>query len=469
MLRAATRVPPEAVPNTATGLQLNVNGARITFIAVNVIRPLFQRFLNSDGDSKKSPHTQSAEFHRPPSNLKVTGLSLRSPKLITGQDDNTRYGRQLLQSRVVEKDSFFAQVYETDCRKLIIIGVVPSFLVMDSRLRFISVASINLIRYFFSALLIAFSFNELEQVDNALHSRKRTAIFATVGLMYVSTGLVEIFGIISTVMRRLRLIRIYVHLAFGSALTVTVTGVLVAFAYFEFAEDVVSQCVSIANKGKIVVKLLYRNADTLVNPAFSPEDAQRQCFNAWSSESSSQILYVFTFYFLPSATTSLLVYAYYRQCTDPYHPATMCSQMAAESGGHPYTRVPAPNGYVSPYFSPLYLNMVISQQHSSGANSGNVRAATDSRSSLGSSNRRRSATNTTSGRRSARKARVNWFSKPRNYSKVSLNSSTLSASGLSPGPPSFNGGHLGYAYEMPYGQPLNSTKSEGKYACIVLQ
>ncbi|KAJ3999035.1 hypothetical protein F5050DRAFT_1805371 [Lentinula boryana] len=366
------------------------------------------------------------------------------------EDDNTRYGRQLLEARVVEKDSFFAQVYETDWRKLMII-----------------VASINLIRYLFSALLIGFSFKELEQIDDALHSRKRTAIFATVGLMYVSAGLVEIFGIVSTMMRRLRLIRIYVHLAFGSALAVTGTGVLVAFAYFEFAEDVVKQCVSIANTGKIVVKLLYqRNTDKLSNPSFSSEEAQRQCFNAWSSESSSQILYVFTFYFLPSAFTCLLVYTYYRQCTDPYHPATMCSQMAAESGRHPYVRVPAADGYVSPYFSPLYLNVVVPQQRSTGANSGNGRAVADSRSSAGYTNRRRSAvaTNSTSGRRSARKARVNWFSKPRNYSKVSLNSSTLSASGLTPGPPSFNGGHLGYAYEMPYGQALNSAISEGKYA-----
>lgn len=66
-------------------------------------------------------------------------------------------------------------------------------------------------------------------------------------------------------------------MAFASALVVTATGVLVAFAYFEFAvrpllllilsfrtlgpsflqEDVVKQCVSIANHGKIVVKLLY--------------------------------------------------------------------------------------------------------------------------------------------------------------------------------------------------------------------
>ncbi|KAJ3982954.1 hypothetical protein F5890DRAFT_1526466 [Lentinula detonsa] len=366
------------------------------------------------------------------------------------EDDNTRYGRQLLEARVVEKDSFFAQVYETDWRKLMII-----------------VASINLIRYLFSALLIGFSFKELEQIDDALHSRKRTAIFATVGLMYVSAGLVEIFGIVSTMMRRLRLIRIYVHLAFGSALAVTGTGVLVAFAYFEFAEDVVKQCVSIANTGKIVVKLLYqRNSDKLSDPSFSSEEAQRQCFNAWSSESSSQILYVFTFYFLPSAFTCLLVYTYYRQCTDPYHPATMCSQMAAGSGRHPYVRVPAADGYVSPYFSPLYLNVVVPQQRSTGANSGNGRAIADSRSSAGYANRRRSAvaTNSTSGRRSARRARVNWFSKPRNYSKVSLNSSTLSASGLTPGPPSFNGGHLGYAYEMPYGQALNSAISEAKYA-----
>ncbi|KAJ3783494.1 hypothetical protein GGU10DRAFT_360627 [Lentinula aff. detonsa] len=366
------------------------------------------------------------------------------------EDDNTRYGRQLLEARVVEKDSFFAQVYETDWRKLMII-----------------VASINLIRYLFSALLIGFSFKELEQIDDALHSRKRTAIFATVGLMYVSAGLVEIFGIVSTMMRRLRLIRIYVHLAFGSALAVTGTGVLVAFAYFEFAEDVVKQCVSIANTGKIVVKLLYqRNTDKLSDPSFSSEEAQRQCFNAWSSESSSQILYVFTFYFLPSAFTCLLVYTYYRQCTDPYHPATMCSQMAAGSGRHPYVRVPAADGYVSPYFSPLYLNVVVPQQRSTGANSGNGRAIADSRSSAGYTNRRRSAvaTNSTSGRRSARRARVNWFSKPRNYSKVSLNSSTLSASGLTPGPPSFNGGHLGYAYELPYGQALNSAISEVKYA-----
>ncbi|KAJ3800972.1 hypothetical protein GGU11DRAFT_771096 [Lentinula aff. detonsa] len=366
------------------------------------------------------------------------------------EDDNTRYGRQLLEARVVEKDSFFAQVYETDWRKLMII-----------------VASINLIRYLFSALLIGFSFKELEQIDDALHSRKRTAIFATVGLMYVSAGLVEIFGIVSTMMRRLRLIRIYVHLAFGSALAVTGTGVLVAFAYFEFAEDVVKQCVSIANTGKIVVKLLYqRNTDKLSDPSFSSEEAQRQCFNAWSSESSSQILYVFTFYFLPSAFTCLLVYTYYRQCTDPYHPATMCSQMAAESGRHPYVRVPAADGYVSPYVSPLYLNVVVPQQRSTGANSGNGRAIADSRSSAGYTNRRRSAvaTNSTSGRRSARRARVNWFSKPRNYSKASLNSSTLSASGLTPGPPSFNGGHLGYAYELPYGQALNSAISEVKYA-----
>ncbi|KAJ3826654.1 hypothetical protein F5880DRAFT_1610039 [Lentinula raphanica] len=383
-------------------------------------------------------------------------------------DDNTRFGRQLLQARVVEKDSFFAQVYETDWKKLIIIGgVLSPYKRQAVHLVFITVASINLIRYLFSAFLIAFSFKELEQIDDAYHSRKRTAIFATVGMMYVSTSIVEVFGIVSTMMRRLRLIRIYVHLAFGSALAVTGTGVLVAFAYFEFAEDVVKQCVSIADTGKIVVKLLYqRDTDKLSVPSFGPEEIQRKCFNAWSSEASSQILYVFAFYFLPSAFTCLLVYTYYRQCTDPYHPATMCSQMAANSGRHPYTRVPAADGYVSPYFSPLYLNVVVPHQRSTGAHSGNGRALSDSRSSAGLNTRRRSAlsVNSNSGRRSARRARVNWFSKPRAYSRVSLNSSSLSASGMTPGPPSFNGGHLGLAYEMPYNQVLDSATSEGKHA-----
>jgi len=368
----------------------------------------------------------------------------RIPPPLQLDDDNTRYGRRLSQSRVVEKDSFFSQVYETNWTKLVII-----------------VASINLIRYLFSALLIALSFKELETIDNALHSRKRTAIFAAVGIMYIGTGLIEVFGIVSTVMRRLRLIRIYVHMAFASALIVTATGVLVAFAYFEFAEDVVKQCVSIANTGKIVVKLLYQRAPDK-HPIITAQDAQMRCFNAWSSESSSQILYVFAFYFLPSAFTCLLIYIYYRQCIDPYHPGTLCSQMAG-SGRHPYTRVPPVAGYVSPFFSPLNVNVVVPNQRTTGAYSSNN---PDSRSSAGT-NRRRSAPTTvsTSGRRSARRGRVNWFTKfPRNYSKVSSNSSSLSAATLSPGPPSYNGGHLGYAYELPYGQALASANSEGRYA-----
>jgi len=375
----------------------------------------------------------------------------RIPPPLQLDDDNTRYGRQLLQSRVMEKDSLFSQVYETNWTKLIII-----------------VASINLIRYLFSALLIALSYKELETIDNALHSRKRTAIFAVVGLMYVITGLIEVFGIVSTAMRRLRLIRVYVHMAFASALVVTATGVLVAFAYFEFAEDVVKQCVSIANSGKIVVKLLYQRAS---HPAISAQETQMRCFNAWSSESSSQILYVFAFYFLPSAFTCVLIYIYYRQCTDPCHPGTLCSQMAA-SGRHPYTRVPPVAGYVSPFFSPLNPNVVVPHQRTVGAYSSSHNNGAASRSSAGSNaNRRRSAPTTmSSGRRSARRGRINWFSKfpGRNYSKVS-SSSSMSAATLSPGPPSFNtnGGYLGYgAYEIPYGQALATANSEGlgKYA-----
>jgi len=365
-----------------------------------------------------------------------------APPPLQLEDDNTRYGRNLLHNRAVENSTIFAQMYETDWRSLIII-----------------VACINLIRYLFSALLIAFSFHELENLENASRPSKRTVMFATVGLLYIGTGLIEVCGIVSVALRRLRLIRIYVHMAFASALVVTSTGVLVAFAYFEFAEDVVNQCVSIASTGKIVVKLLYQRTSGKI-PTLSAQDAQTQCYNAWSSESSSQIFYVFAFYFLPSAFTCLLVYAYYRQCTDPYHPASLCLQMVAGSGRHPYTRVPREGEYASPYHSPL-LNAVVSHQHPAGFNS----RRSDSRFSAGYSTRRRSAlsTNSMSGKRSARRARVGWFSRVhQNGSKASLNSSSFSVATVSPGVPSYGditGGHLGYAYEMPY----NTGNSEGKY------
>ncbi|KAF5351465.1 hypothetical protein D9757_012056 [Collybiopsis confluens] len=376
--------------------------------------------------------------------------SRRIPPPLQLEDDNTRYGRHLLQSRIVEKDSFFAQVYETDWRKLIII-----------------VASINLIRYFFAALLVAFSFNDWKQLDDALHSRKRTAMFTAVGLMYAGATLTEVFGIIGIALRRLRIIRIYVHLAFASALIVTGNGILVAFAYFEFAEDVVNQCIAIASSGKIVVKLLYQRnmSESHHRALFTAEDAQMQCYNAWASESSSQILYVFAFYFLPSAFVCFLVYTYYRQCIDPYHPATLCSQMVSESGKN-YTRVP-PAEDPSPYFSPLYLNMIHPQQHISNANANSpIHRSGESRSSAGYRSRR-NLPSASSGYRSARRSRVNWFARTNN-SRTSLNSSALSVATLSPGLPSYGrgagGAHLGFAYEMPYGQGLYSGNSEGKYA-----
>ncbi|KAG7445264.1 uncharacterized protein BT62DRAFT_186612 [Guyanagaster necrorhizus] len=139
----------------------------------------------------------------------------------------------------------------------------------------------------------------------------------TLGVVFFAACLIEIFGIVSSVTRQLTLVRIYVDLAFLSAVLLAAVGVLDAIAYFAFADDIIEECISLSSRGALDVKSLFRGSAWPRQPILYVEDAQRQCVNAWSKHASSEVLSILFFYLLPSTFSYLLAYTYHRRMPAP--------------------------------------------------------------------------------------------------------------------------------------------------------
>jgi len=208
----------------------------------------------------------------------------------------------------------------------------------------IGVAAINALRF----LLTAHNAFQDVHVDNTQNVPTLAAISTALGAMYAITAVIDIFGVVSASLQRLNFIRIYAHLAFISAFLVTVAGVMATFTYFMFAEDLVKECASLAAEGKLDAKSLFRGAPWPAIRTLSGDAAKAKCLNAWSDEAFSQVLAVFFFSLIPSLVYFCLAYTYYRQVTDPLHPASLCR--------HPHGRGSAirmeayPGGSSSPMY-----------------------------------------------------------------------------------------------------------------------
>lgn len=89
----------------------------------------------------------------------------------------------------------------------------------------------------------------------------------------------------------------------------------------------------------VIISPLTQNyrSDTCIYP---------ECIKAWTSESVTQALSVFILSLLPSIAFYLLAYIYYRQASDPQHPANLCL-----SGQSSAVRMDA---YPEANYSPLY-------------------------------------------------------------------------------------------------------------------
>jgi hypothetical protein len=184
----------------------------------------------------------------------------------------------------------------------------------------IAVAGLNGLRYAFAA------HNAFQDaiVDDAESVENLAKVSIALGVMYMISFLIELYGIIGVSQQRLSLVRAYLYLTFLASALVIGAGVLNGVSYFVFAEDLMWECMSLATEGRGYEKSLFRSRPWpgSVFP-ISKTDAHKQCVYAWIHQSWSQVACVFLFAVVPAVIYYVMVYTYYRQTVDPKHHANL--------------------------------------------------------------------------------------------------------------------------------------------------
>ncbi|THU85834.1 hypothetical protein K435DRAFT_970546 [Dendrothele bispora CBS 962.96] len=398
------------------------------------------------------------------------------------RDDNTRYGRRLVKSRPSsDSPSVFSRLYDSSWRTLVII-----------------VATINAIRYLCSVLVMSELWKELDIDEASLRSRKLRGIILALGTMYFFTGMIEIFGGVSAITRRLKSIRLYTHLTAISAILVTSAGILVAVTHFTFADEIIKHCMSQAKTNNDGIKLIFRSTIS----AETQSAIESECLDKWSVQSSTQILGVFLFYLFPSTIYTIVVYTYYRQCIDPLHAASLYSQTLTLGGRHPYARLPndPPTAYSARLLQHLsatvpvfghYRNgmcarhrpdgsLIISknskdkgEKYQSEGNLKNTHVHCQHHHRPSGSSRSASPQRSDQGSASSASASKRWTSNRRAMSRIQLqrtrsDRSDTSLVTVSPGPPSYSGVVYDTTYnladyDIPPEKLSHSADAEGKF------
>ncbi|EDR04309.1 uncharacterized protein LACBIDRAFT_304911 [Laccaria bicolor S238N-H82] len=210
-----------------------------------------------------------------------------------------------------KKTTFFAVLYKANWRNIII-----------------AVAGLNALRF----ALAAHNALQDARVDDNQHIPQLATISIALGVMYILSTVIEIFGVISVSTKRLPLIRLYTCFALLASVFVTVAGVLEAVSYFVFAEDLMYECVALAIRGQSYQKSTFRGRPWPGSIyAIGRREAQRQCISAWINESWTQIANCFLFAFIPAVIYFIMAYTYYRQTTDPRHVGNLLRNPARSS------------------------------------------------------------------------------------------------------------------------------------------
>lgn len=207
---------------------------------------------------------------------------------------------------------FFVKVYEVNWRPVVI-----------------ALTTINTLRF---ALLASNSFHD-QVVDLEEHVPNLARISFTLGVMYFSTCLMEAFGLFSSLFPRPCLVRFYTLFSFLSLVVVTSARTISAVGYFVFADDTVAECVSLASSGRMDNRSLFRSDawHRSYNVPIPAGEAQSQCLLTWNSESVSEILSVIFFSLVPSTICFLVAWTWGRQVRDPLHRAYLGNSRSCTS------------------------------------------------------------------------------------------------------------------------------------------
>jgi hypothetical protein len=175
--------------------------------------------------------------------------------------------------------------------------------------------------------------------------------------MYSVAGLIEVLGILSGATQKISLVRLYTILSFLAAFLITCAGLINMTAYFALRDDLIKECKSLAMDGETFIRSTFRNGDWPANnmgdDALSANTAAISCLEAWTNNANSQVFSgLMLHHLLPASVIFLAAIAYYRQITDPVHPAARAASTNVQMNAYPQSHYsPLYNGSAAPHYT----------------------------------------------------------------------------------------------------------------------
>ncbi|PFH50824.1 hypothetical protein AMATHDRAFT_60266 [Amanita thiersii Skay4041] len=190
------------------------------------------------------------------------------------------------------------------------------------------------------ALIMATGYLRNYNVDRVDDIRQLATLCLAQGIMYMGVFAIELYGLISAILNKQRLVRVYAYASIISVLTVMAGNLWDIVIHFKLKNEIIKLCSELLDDHEVIYFGLF---GPQVYYTISQDDANRYCRQAWNHDSWSDIVY-FIIISLVSIMFTVVAFSYLHQLMDP--------TSAANAGRAPSSQARI-NGYPS-YYNPPY-------------------------------------------------------------------------------------------------------------------
>jgi len=217
-------------------------------------------------------------------------------------------------------------------------------------------------------LLWAISSFQDVNLDKNNSSPKLANFSLVLGILYIVSCAIEVFGVTAAITQRLALVRAYAIGSVISCLLVVTSGLIEVVVHFVDKNDIITECTNLATNSSITFR--FGLFGTSSQDSLTPAEAASFCQDGWNHASWSSIVSLLLEILL-GTLFSLIAISYYRQLLDPTSAANAFRSPSRQMRGNVYPEhydrpynasVPSlpygtgPNKYASPAGSPPQLD-----------------------------------------------------------------------------------------------------------------
>lgn len=161
------------------------------------------------------------------------------------------------------------------------------------------------------------------------------------GITYIVTCAIEIFGVVAAVSQKLPLVQAYATGSVISSIVVVAASLFGIVIHFVDKNDIINECTKLATGASITFRFGFFGSSS--QSTLTPSEAASFCHNGWDHASWSDIISLIVELLL-GVLFSLIAIAYYRQLVDPTSAANAFRAPSNQMRGDMY-----PEHYNPPY------------------------------------------------------------------------------------------------------------------------